>query len=129
MTEEAAEIVLDERVGLLKMKEILVMNGQDVSRRDLREFMIENEWMQAKGTPKPSKKRCAYAALATDAVWHTDLHEFFDQSRGVRLYIIAFIDDASRRIMGLRVLADKKAATTKKALEDILDYHQFTFGS
>jgi hypothetical protein len=69
MTAEGAEIMPDEKGGLRKMKKILAMNGQDVSRSNLREFMIENELMQARGTPKPPKQRCPYVALETDAIW------------------------------------------------------------
>jgi transposase InsO family protein len=57
--------------------------------------------------------RCRYEACQANLIWHTDLHQPHDGSDG---YYIAFLDDASRRIMGLEYLERKTAASTALAL-------------
>jgi hypothetical protein len=57
--------------------------------------------------------RCRYEACQANLIWHTDLHQAHDGTRG---YYIAFLDDASRRIMGLEYLDRNTATKTAVAL-------------
>jgi hypothetical protein len=58
--------------------------------------------------------RCRYEAVQVNLIWHTDLH-----LHGGR-WIIAFIDDASRRVLGAAFLPDKHACFTRGVLEQVI---------
>jgi transposase InsO family protein len=63
-----------------------------------------------------------YEAIQRNLIWHTDLHDLtIDYEHGLSRYIIAFMDDASRKIMGWEFLQDKNSITIKNILEKILD--------
>jgi hypothetical protein len=49
--------------------------------------------------------RCRYEAVQVNLIWHTDLHYHIYPSGHL---VVAFIDDASRRIMGWQVLDNKR---------------------
>jgi transposase InsO family protein len=63
-----------------------------------------------------------FVARYVDYLWHTDLHEIQvtdDPATGIyTLYLIAFIDDASRFIIQHRLLSDKKSATCARVLAE-----------
>jgi hypothetical protein len=68
-------------------------------------------------------KRCRYEACKVHVFWHTDLHLYRggimqpDEDRGL---VIAFIDDASRVVVGHECIPDKRAVTVRGVLERIL---------
>jgi transposase InsO family protein len=67
----------------------------------------------------------SYSAKYKDYLWHTDLHEVKSQPdpHGGRTitYMIAFMDDATRFIVGWELIADKTAATCAAVLARILN--------
>jgi hypothetical protein len=82
--------------------------------------------------PRPAHKRPGkplhpnrFDAKYTDYLWHTDLHEVRTppDPQGDRslLYVIAFMDDATRFIVGWELIPDKTAATCARVLARILD--------
>jgi transposase InsO family protein len=58
--------------------------------------------------------RCRYEAVEVHAFWHTDLH-----LHGGR-WVIAFIDDASRRVLGAAFLPSKHAWCTRDVLQWVI---------
>lgn len=72
---------------------------------------------------KPSHLK-RYHAKYTNYLWHTDLHELYSErgEGGSRLviYMIAFMDDATRAITGWDIISDKHATTTARVLESVL---------
>jgi hypothetical protein len=60
--------------------------------------------------------RCRYEAVQVNLIWHTDLHHYHPSGR----LIVAFIDDASRRIMGWALLDNKRAETIRHVLERVM---------
>ena len=64
-----------------------------------------------------------YAAKYANQLWHTDLHEWIrTENDGTRSkeYIIAFIDDRTRKILHLEKLLDKTMISTANALTHAL---------
>jgi hypothetical protein len=65
-------------------------------------------------------RRCV--AKSADYLWHTDLHEIVipdEQTGGLRtIYLIAFLDDASRYIMHHPLIADRKTETCAAVLSE-----------
>jgi transposase InsO family protein len=66
-----------------------------------------------------------FNAIFVDYMWHTDLHQlgsFTDEQNHPHfIYAIAFIDDASRYIMGAALLFDKTSLTCAAVLRGILE--------
>jgi hypothetical protein len=65
-----------------------------------------------------------FVAKYVDYLWHTDLHEIVipdEETGGLRtIYLIAFLDDASRYIMHHRLIADKRSETCAAVLSEAL---------
>jgi transposase InsO family protein len=63
-----------------------------------------------------------FVARYFDCLWHADLHEIQvtdDRATGIyTLYLIAFIDDASRFIIQHRLRSDKQSATCARVLAE-----------
>jgi transposase InsO family protein len=71
--------------------------------------------------------RCRYEAVQKNLIWHTDLHELVVTRDDQQFkYIIAFIDDASRKILGWDLLANRTSFTTTESLYRILSDPQQT---
>jgi transposase InsO family protein len=88
--------------------------GLRVTRRMVEHAYDELEfWRYHLEPAKEEPERCRYEACQVNLIWHTDLHQPHDRSPG---YYIAFLDDASRRIMGIEFLEHKHAAATAAAL-------------
>jgi hypothetical protein len=63
-----------------------------------------------------------FDAKYVDYLWHTDLHQLTSSTDAQGLsYIIAFIDDASRYLMGYEIITDKTAQTAARVLQSILE--------
>jgi transposase InsO family protein len=71
---------------------------------------------------EPETPRCRYEASQVNLIWHTDLHLYSLTHE----WMIAFIDDASRRLMGWAFLTDKKAISTRAVLETTIDTNHVT---
>jgi putative transposase len=63
--------------------------------------------------------RCRYVARQANLIWHTDLHDHCYQG-GEKRKLIAFLDDASRMIMGFRFLPNKSSQLTSEALKEVI---------
>jgi transposase InsO family protein len=61
--------------------------------------------------------RPPYEAAEVNLIWHTDLHQY----SVTKEWMIAFIDDSSRRLMGWDFVADKASATQEEVLRRIID--------
>jgi hypothetical protein len=57
-------------------------------------------------------ERCRYVACMVNLIWHTDLHQPKDGSPG---YYIAFLDDASRKVLYAEFIEHKTALATSAA--------------
>jgi transposase InsO family protein len=79
-----------------------------------------NLWRYHLPDEVPEPPRCRYEACQANLIWHTDLHQPHDAPG----YMIAFLDDASRRIMGIEHLEHKSADQTAAALIRALNFHQ-----
>jgi hypothetical protein len=66
---------------------------------------------------EPERPRCRYEASQVNLIWHTDLHLYRPSHR----LMIAFLDDASRRVMGWSFLTDKKATSTRDVLRKTME--------
>jgi transposase InsO family protein len=67
--------------------------------------------------PRPEiRERPPYEACQVNLIWHTDLHLY----SLTHVWMIAFIDDCSRRIMGWEFLSDKSSASTATVLRRVL---------
>jgi transposase InsO family protein len=71
-----------------------------------------------------NKHTHAFVAKYRDYIWHTDLHEINwtspEKAEPFKVYMIAFLDDASRYIMYYELLSDKTVDSTAKALRHAL---------
>jgi hypothetical protein len=76
----------------------------------------EDLWAWQHVPDDPEDERPPYAALLVNLIWHTDLHLY----SVTHTWIIAFIDDCSRRIMGWEFLPDKSSEATAAVLERVL---------
>jgi transposase InsO family protein len=60
--------------------------------------------------------RCRYVAQQVNLIWHTDLHLY----KRLGQWVMAFLDDASRKIIASSFLEDKSSASTAALLETAL---------
>jgi transposase InsO family protein len=65
------------------------------------------------------RPRCRFEAQEANLIWHVDLHDHGPISH--RQKLIAFMDDASRFVLGVRFLADKSSGQTAYALAEIIN--------
>jgi transposase InsO family protein len=81
--------------------------------------------LAAHKTPEKLLHTKSFSAKDKDYLWHTDLHEIKSQPvpQGGRsiTYMIAFMDDATRFIVGWELIPDKTAATCANVLARILE--------
>jgi hypothetical protein len=110
-------------LGATLMHQVLLHKQIQCTRRDTLKIYDDCGLYRYRKTSKPENLHTSdYEAIQKNLIWHTDLHNITDQYEdGESVYIIAFIDDASRRIMGWSLLQDKTSLTTKHVLESILD--------
>jgi hypothetical protein len=107
-----------ERPGAMKNYEYLNTNGIDVSRHEVYKIYETNKLFQYQMPKPPEEIRCKYEACQRDLIWHTDLHMITIQD--TTKYLISFLDDASRLIVGWDILTTKEAVVTSKCLEQTL---------
>jgi hypothetical protein len=108
-------------VGYKRAAESIVHPGQDPPYGPVYSLMCHPE-------PKPEKLTNLHThrfhAKYVDYLWHTDLHQLSStvdkQGNTHILYMIAFMDDASRFITGYSLLRGKTAQTTAEALREVL---------
>jgi transposase InsO family protein len=61
-----------------------------------------------------------FVAKYVNQLWHTDL-KYWDVANGSRTYLIAFIDNRSRKILHIETLNDKTVISTSNALRRALE--------
>jgi hypothetical protein len=66
---------------------------------------------------EPEPPRCRHEEHQVNLIWHTDLHLYSSSHR----WMIAFLDDASRRVMGWSFPTDKKATSTRDVLRKTME--------
>jgi hypothetical protein len=107
-------------VGTTKMYEMVKEYG--ISLTDIRKI-YEKYNMYSFRLPKPPAPvyRCRYEACQRNLIWHTDLHDFkYEQEYPGCVKLIVFIDDASRRVQGFRMLRSKTSLEVANALYEVL---------
>lgn len=111
-------------VGYQRTAFALQKRGIECSERTIRTiFELEGLFLYEQPY-KEKEPRIRYVAKLAGQVWHTDLHYWdlvpspSDPQTVIRTYVIAFIDDRSRKIMHAGILNDKTslAATSELAL-------------
>jgi transposase InsO family protein len=103
----------------MKIYEYANTIGIDVSRHQVYKVYEQNNLFQYRFKPPPQDRRCRYEACQKDLIWHTDLHNVIIND--VPKYLIAFLDDATRFIIGWRILETKDASNTARFLQDTLN--------
>jgi hypothetical protein len=110
--------------GVNGMYERCVQDGYDASHRMDNTIYDELGFYHHKKKPLPIPKyRCRYEADQRDLIWHADIH-YWDHDPTGRKYLLAFIDDASRKIMGYSMLDDKSSKSAATALQRVLATEQ-----
>lgn len=106
-------------VGYKRCSQVMKRNGFETTQYELRTiyesfglFTYEIEYKCE------DKNRVNYLAKYANQIWHTDLHEFSEES--VKKYLIAFIDDHSKFVIHHSILSDKSMISTSIALEEAL---------
>jgi transposase InsO family protein len=107
------------RYGAMKMYELALSNDFDASREDIYKRYAKHDLFKFQGERKTKEVRCRYEACQRDLIWHTDLHEV--DISGVRMYIIAFLDDASRLIVGWNWMESKHSRIAADRLNKTLN--------
>lgn len=80
-----------------------------------RVYMAHNLWAFHRDPREVEVPRCRYEAGQVNLIWHTDLHQYSKTKE----WLMAVIDDASRRIMGWGFVPDKSARSTREVLKSI----------
>jgi transposase InsO family protein len=122
ITEEQIDLVLGQRghmrKGLAKVFEELRNANHGIPKHIIGKIYEEMGLFKFR-TERAKQERCQYEAEQRDLIWHTDLHEIQITDEG-RKYLIALIDDASRLIVGWKLLNGKHAYRTANFLIRVL---------
>lgn len=115
------------KMGATKCYEKIVTESRDnyiyqtISHRLVYATFQEKQLLQFQRPKKVEKYRCRYVACNPNLIWHTDLHDWKKEDSENREYLIAFIDDFSRKIMHVDIIPNKIAITTSHFLKHALE--------
>lgn len=127
------EISQDEKEYVKKYKEEANIGYQrmsEVSKRDenapktirewkMRKLYKEEDLMMSRPPPKKPHTR-RFVAKYCGQAWHTDLHYLYRDINDEFIYLIAFIDDRSRLILGHSIITEKTCLICSRVLTSIL---------
>lgn len=112
----------EANVGYQRMSEVSKRDEtspQKMSEWKMRKLYKEENLCAPKPPPKiPHTKR--FVAKYCGQAWHTDLHYLERDDNEEQLYLLAFIDDRSRLILGHSIITEKTCSTTSSVLSSIL---------
>ena len=109
-------------IGYQKLSRISMRYDEGISEWTMRKYYDNNERYLFKHTPDPVNQHTKrFVAKFAGQTWHTDLHYLKKQkNEDEQLYLIAFIDDRTRKILHHGILDDKAGLTVANALVQAL---------
>ena len=100
-------------IGTLQRDDVEGRFGRAVRAREVIHVYREEQLYAFQRPAKPVvTPRVRYEACQVNVIWHTDLHMY----RGSGRWMIAFIDDSSRKVMGWSFLDRKRAKDAEAVL-------------
>lgn len=123
----------DTKMGVTKCYAKIVTRSIDdaicraISHRMVYNEYINQELLKYKIEKKKPDNRCRYVACNPNLIWHTDLHDWFKEDSNHKEYLIAFIDDYSRKVIHFDFLPNKTAINTTNFLNHALELNSKPF--
>ena len=99
--------------GAVNLEKVLSERGVRIPHNRIHRILMENGL--AKREPKKGRRRkwIRYERRNSNSLWHTDYHQL-----SIGRYIVPFLDDASRFILGYGVVSNETAENATAVFED-----------
>ena len=99
--------------GAVNLEKVLSERGVRIPHNRIHRILMENGL--AKREPKKGRRRkwIRYERHRSNSLWHTDYHQL-----SIGRYIVPFLDDASRFILGYSVVSNETAENAAVVFED-----------
>ena len=104
--------------GAVNLEKVLSERGVKIPHNRIHRILMENGL--AKKEPKKGRRRkwIRYERRHSNSLWHTDYHQL-----SIGRYIVPFLDDASRFILGYGVVSNETAENATIVFEDSVKRH------
>lgn len=112
------------RVGYKRCCDALSRHGEEYKQNQIRQVFQKEKLFLRERKQKESEHKLNFYSKYKDMQWNTDLHEIKINLSGqvYKMYLIAFIDDATRYILYAEIMNNKKSERAAQALENALNY-------
>lgn len=111
-------------VGYQRCAEVMNEKGLSITEHQVHRIYEGNDlYTRIKQYQNEKEARTSYVAQSVNQIWHTDLHVIEDENQKT-VYLIAFMDDRSRKILYYSILDHKTMISTAHSLEECIKLNE-----